>query len=324
MKTKILDKKYIFIELVNDNNFDVVFSSLGASIYSIKFDGKYMTQTPSFKDFYLTKNYHGKTIGRFANRFPGNVLTIDGAKYLLENNEGDNVLHGGTNGLSTKNFEYDIDCFDNGVYVTFHYLSKDGEAGFPGNVNLSVRYTVFNKKNIIDIDYEATTDKKTLWSLTNHAFYCMGEGSNQDLSLTINSDRFLNPEPASLLPLDIEKVKPCLNFSKSKQISKDFNDSYLQNSRTKGYDHYFLFKNVSIDIPQFILESSKYKLCVYTDMPGGQIYSDNWEDDYIFKNSNLRCHRGLAIEPGYCQKDLMFLNPNEMYHQKIILEFLKK
>jgi len=325
MKTEIINNEHLLIKFTNDDSFEVALCTLGASIFSIKLDNQYMTQTfKRYEDFYLNSNYHGKTIGRFANRFKGNLLRIDGVDYALENNEGENVLHGGINGISSKDFDYQIDCFDDGVYATFYHFSKDGESGYPGNVKLSVRYTLYNKTNDIDIEYMAETDKKTLWSITNHTFYCLGMDTCEDLKLTINSDRFICPDAKTLLPLDIQPVKPCLDFFNGKLLKEDFDNPYLQNSKTKGYDHFFFFKECDFAKTQVMLESNNYELEVLTDFPGAQIYGDCHPSDSEFMNSKKKYRRGLAIEPGYGQNEHRFLDIGDKYNQKIKLKFKRK
>ena len=117
---------YSFITLTNDKGFSVTLCDLGASIYSIIFNKKEMTFVPEDYSVFFKRNiYYGKTIGRISNRVKGNKVTIDRKDYLLENNEGENTLHGGLYGLSTKKFDYQIKENEEGTTITFTYLMKD-------------------------------------------------------------------------------------------------------------------------------------------------------------------------------------------------------
>lgn len=114
-----------FIKIIN-KDFIVTLCDLGASIFGIEFDGKYMTQTlVNEEDFKNKAIYYGKTIGRSGNRIPGDSIIIEGTKYLLEANEGKNTLHGGENGFSYQTFNYDIEQNNGELRVIFKYLSKN-------------------------------------------------------------------------------------------------------------------------------------------------------------------------------------------------------
>ncbi len=314
-------KSFTFLTIKN-GNLEVVFSTLGASIYSIKYCDELMTLTPSNKDEFFHENiYHGKTIGRICNRFKGNIVTIDGDSYILDNNEGENTLHGGHNGLSTKKYSYKIKKNKSSIRVTFSYLDKQSCLGFPGDLLTKIVYTV--NKNSLKISFKATSNKLTMCSLTNHTYYSLGANSLDELSLKIKASKYLHPNPLDLLPLEVRDVDRVMNFNKFKKITKYINDLYLINSKTQGYDHYFYFDDVNSFKSQIILKSSAYQLYIKTDFPGVQIYTDNYETKEVFNQSTMKIHRGIAIEPSASQAELHYLDKDEIYNHFITLKFKK-
>src|SRR5690606_25069467 len=135
--------------------------------------------------------YFGATIGRYGNRIAKGKFTIDGKEYQSSLNNGANMLHGGKDGFQYQ--VWDATQPDDHTIV-LNYLSKDGEEGFPGNLNVKVTYTLTDD-NELKMDYEATTDKTTIVNLTNHAFFNLnGEGSGTilDHTLQIFADKY-NP-----------------------------------------------------------------------------------------------------------------------------------
>lgn len=315
-------QSYTFITIKNED-LEVTLSNLGASIYQIKFHGELMTLTPSNKDDFLHENiYHGKTIGRVANRIKGNEVVINKKTYKLANNEGSNTLHGGINALSNQKFNYVIRKNDNSVKVTFHYLDKEKDIGFPGNLDVYVTYLL--TKTYLKISFKANVDKLSMCSLTNHAYYTLGSNSTKELKLCIKSHKYLNPNPADLLPLDIKEVDKVMDFSSLRRINRFIKDPYLINSKSNGYDHYYYFDNVNPKIAQIKLANKKYKMSIYTDFPGVQIYTDNYKTKEVFAQSDKLVRRGIAIEPSQSQKEFHYLNKDETYNHFIKLVFAKK
>ena len=313
------EDKFDFITFENDE-MEVTFSNLGASIYSIIIDGKYMTLTPKdVEDFQKDTLYHGKTIGRSANRIKGNKIQIKDKTYELDNNENENVLHGGKNGLSTKVFDYEYS--DNSI--TFSYMSKDKESGFPGNLFVRVIYTINFEEKIISVDYSAQSDEKTVCSLTNHAYFTLGEDCIDNLQLYLPSSKYIFTDPSNLVAIRKDEITDYLDFRTPKLLSSDINHSSLQNTICKGYDHYFFFDEVD-DSNQVILTGEKYQLAIRTNFEGIQIFSDNYADSVEFFGTKEEIHRGLALEPSDNHLVLHYLEPNEAYQRHIEYHFFKK
>ena len=309
---------------IKDGNFEVVLCDLGASIFSITLDGRYMTQTPvEEKDFVVLRAFAGKTVGRSANRIKGNIITIEGKEYKLEDNEKGNTLHGGVNGLSTKTFETEIVDDKESAKVIYTYVSPDGESGFPGNLKVIVTYTVFTGQKELRMDYYATTDKTTCCYLANHAYYAVGEPSLKDTQLMINASHYLHCNPVDLLPIEKREVTDILDFRKFKYIMKDIDEPVLRNSKANGYDLHYYFDDNDINSLKAVLMGKEYKMSIYTDFSGLQIYSCNHYSPVPMRDLDIAMHNSIALEP---QDDFIkprLLRPNEEYRRFVRFVFAK-
>lgn len=309
---------------VKDGDFEVVLCDLGASIFAIKLNERYMTQTPvDVKDFVIKRAFAGKTVGRVGNRIKGNVITIEEKKYKLIDNEKGNTLHGGVEGLSTKSFDYEIKEEKGQTQVIYSYLSKDGESGFPGNLSLKVIYTIIEDNNELRIDFVATTDQVTACSLTNHAYYTVGERSLKDTKLLINASHYLYCNPIDLIPIEKREVTDYLDFRKVKSVMHDINNPILRNSKANGYDHHYYFDDNNPDSLKAELIGKEYKMQVYTNFGGMQIYSSNHETVKPQHELELGRNISMAIEPQDEFLHLHLLRPNEIYSRFMRFIFIK-
>ncbi|MEJ7828566.1 MAG: aldose epimerase family protein [Segetibacter sp.] len=282
----------------------------------------------------LKEPYFGAIIGRFGNRIANGKFTLDGKQYTLVKNNGPNTLHGGKKGF--QNVVWDGKMIGSNS-VRFSYLSKDMEEGFPGNLQVHVTYTLKND-NSLEIEYTATTDKKTVINLTNHAYFNLnGEGSgtiNNHL-LQINADNY-TPVDSTLIPLSIiEPVKGTpFDFSKPVAIGTKVNDKNEQLKAGKGYDHNFVlnkntgkgfFKAASVvgDISGIVME-------IFTDQPGLQFYGGNFmRSRNIFKNGAKDDHRtAFCLEtqhfpdsPNQPDFPSTVLEPGKKYYTQSIYKF---
>src|SRR5262249_20627121 len=115
--------------------------------------------------------YFGATVGRVANRIARGKFTLNGQSYNLAKNDGPNTLHGGLRGFDKVVWKAGEVKSPEGPSVRMSYRSRDGEEGYPGNLDVSVQFTVINDKNELKIDYSATTDKATPINLSNHSYF---------------------------------------------------------------------------------------------------------------------------------------------------------
>ncbi|CAF1368040.1 unnamed protein product, partial [Didymodactylos carnosus] len=191
-------------------------------------------------------NYFGAIIGRYGNRIANARFILDGKEYKLNANNYPNNLHGGNRGLSRRVWNATQTAYNT---LELTYFSPDGEESFPGNLNIKVIYTLTDA-NELNIQYEATTDKKTVINLTNHAYFNLnGQGSGSILNhqLWINAD-YYTPIDSYLIPKG-EKHESVLNtpfdfrnMTKiSEGIKEETNNEQLISG--KGYDHNFVLNN---------------------------------------------------------------------------------
>lgn len=227
-----------------------------------------------------TEPYFGATIGRYGNRIAKGKFTLDGKQYLLTTNNGPNTLHGGK-----KGFQYVVwDAKQTGDSILeLTYLSKDMEEGYPGNLQVKVTYSLTNN-NELKLDYEATTDKKTVVNLTNHAFFNLngqGSGTINNHVLMIHADNY-TPVDSTLIPTG--KIEPVANtpfdFRKPTMIGKSVDANNVQIKNGKGYDHNFVLnanKGASLNTAAIITgDKTGIEMEVLTQEPGLQFYGGNF------------------------------------------------
>src|ERR1044072_8616426 len=193
-------------------------------------------------DSYLTKNnpYFGAIIGRYGNRIAKGRFKLNGVEYKLAVNNGENHLHGGIKGFDKVVWTGHEMKTNAGPAVVLTYLSKDGEEGYRGNLNVRVVYTVTNQ-NEIKIDYTATSDKDTVTNLTHHSdFNLAGEGNGDILShlVTINANRFVPTDAGSIPTGELKNVAGTpFDFMKPMAIGARINQDDEQLKFGNGYDH---------------------------------------------------------------------------------------
>ena len=222
--------------------------------------------------------FFGALIGRFGNRIGKGKFVLDGKQYTLQLNDGPNTLHGGTDGFYSKVWEAkQLD----GKKIELTYVSKDGEAGYPGKLDVKVVYSLTDD-NALQIDYTATTDKTTVVNLTNHAYFNLnGEGNKSilDLELSIAADS-ITPVDSTLIPTGqlLAVAGTAFDFNKAKTIGKSIEETNEQLKYGKGYDHNFALNKHDAKTPVATVKSTStgIKMEVYTTEPGLQFYSGNF------------------------------------------------
>ncbi|WP_299289199.1 aldose epimerase family protein [uncultured Mucilaginibacter sp.] len=236
----------------------------------------------SLKDYQqYTKNgaYFGALIGRYGNRIAKGKFTLDGKSYQLAINNAPNALHGGPKGFSTVVWDV-VKTTPNSIEL--HYLAKDGEEGYPGNLNVNVTYAL-SDDNALSITYKATTDKATVLNLTNHSYFNLnGEGSGtiNDHLLQINASQF-TPVDATLIPTG--KLEPVagtpFDFTKPEKIGARIDAKDQQLAFGGGYDHNFVLdakeKGQHLAVTP-VGDKSGIEMQVYTNQPGIQFYGGNF------------------------------------------------
>ena len=224
--------------------------------------------------------YFGASIGRYGNRIAKGKFSIDGTEYTLATNNGENHLHGGK-----KGFQYVVwdakQVSDQKLELS--YLSKDMEEGYPGNLQVKVTMSLLDD-NAVRFDYSATTDKKTVVNLTNHAFFNLnGEGSGtiNDHLLMVKADRY-TPIDATLIPTgELAPVKDTpFDFTQPTAIGLRVNEENEQLKNGFGYDHNFVLNRKMGDdlsvVARVVGDKTGIAMTIETIEPGLQFYGGNF------------------------------------------------
>lgn len=286
----------------------------------------------SIAEYLAVDGNYGALIGRYGNRIKNGTFTLDGVTYDLPKNNNGHCLHGGPKGF--HNQIWDAEQID-AQTLKLTYLSKDGEEGFPGNLNVTVIYKLTDD-NAIDIQYEATTDKPTVVNLTNHSYFNLsGNLGTQimDHYIYIDADSFTAVDE-TLIPIAITSVDSTpMDLRRPVLISVGINDDYEQIALGKGYDHNWVL-NTKGDLAKIAAkvyhDGSGIVMDVYTNEPGIQFYSGNFMSNADNGKLGVKyLHRGaLCLEtqhyPDSPNQPLFpstVLRPGEKYASRCIYMF---
>ena len=305
---KIPDGTAVEIFTLSDGPYEARITNYGGVVVSLKApdrNGKSADVVLGFDDLNgYVANFNGPSpaffgaiIGRYGNRIGHGSFALDGKKYSLPLNNGENTLHGGPHGFN--NVVWKAKPITNGVELT--YLSKDGEAGYPGNLSAVVRYTLV--KGDLRIEYSATTDKDTVVNLTNHSYFNLaGQGDILSHQLTLHASRF-TPVDAGLIPMgELKSVAGTpFDFRKATAIGARINADDEQLHRGRGYDHNWVLDSGGgklMEAAELYDAGSGRVLKVLTDQPGIQFYSGNFLDGSIKGKGGKpdELHAALCLE----------------------------
>jgi aldose 1-epimerase len=276
--------------------------------------------------------FFGALIGRYANRIANATFKLEGKTYHVPANDGNNSLHGGPHGFN--NVVWTGKQIPNGVELT--YLSKDGEAGYPGNLSVTVRYTL--SQSALHIDYSATTDKPTVLNLTNHSYFNLAGQGNGDVlnhELTLHASRF-TPVNSTLIPTgELKPVKGTpFDFLKSTKIGERIDADDEQLHFGHGYDHNWVIDAQGpgklTDTAEVYEPTTGRVLRVSTTQPGVQLYTGNFLDGTIKgKEGKTYNHRGaFCLEtqhfpdsPNHPKFPTTELKPGQRFHSLTVFSF---
>jgi aldose 1-epimerase len=290
MTVKIITYGGIVTEInVPDRNGDVANVALG-------FD--------NLEDYVAKSPYFGSITGRYANRIANGQFTLDGVTYQLAKNNGPNHLHGGIKGFDKVVWAATIVPNSNGgAGVKFHYVSPDGEEGYPGTLSVDVTYTL-TKRNELRMDYYATTDKPTIVNLTNHTYFNLGgegTGTIEDHILWLKASHY-TPVDATLIPTgEIAPVAGTpFDFTTPTAIGARIRDAHPQIVIGQGYDHNFVIDRAAGDTSLQLISKVKDPdsgrvLKTWTTEPGAQLYTGNFLDGTLVGPSGHTYRQGDAF-----------------------------
>lgn len=337
--------------LTNINGMSVGILSYGGIIQSVKApdkDGKIEDIVLGFDsldgytnpDYIKNCPYFGAIIGRYGNRIAKGQFSIDGKQYQIPINNGPNALHGGTKGFDKVVWSASPIESQDWVGVELAYFSPDGQMGFPGNLAVTVRYTLDND-NDLRIHYSAISDKDTIINLTNHAYFNLagaGNGTILDQIAMINADRF-TPADSTLIPTgDLQSVNGTpLDFTKPIAIGARIHDqdTQLKNAEPKqgGYDFNWVLSHQG-DLGTLAVRVtdpvSGRSVEMYTTEPGVQLYTSNFLDGSLKGIGGIYDHWGaFTLEaqhypdsPNHPTFPTTELKAGQQYTQTTVYKFL--
>ena len=281
----------------------------------------------------LKDSFGGATVGRYANRIANGKFSLDGMEYNLPINNKPNTLHGGPRGWYTKVWKAELINNKKKPAVRFSYVSPDMEEGFPGTINMEVVFTWTNKNEII-IEYIASTDKKSVINVTNHAYFNLhgaGNGNIFDHEMTLGASAF-TPVNSTLIPTgEIRPVQGTpFDFTSAQTFGVRIGDTY-EGSVFSGYDHNYVLDNKEkVDVVVYDPVSGRM-LEMMTDQPAMQLYTGN---GLPYKNQNEAGGRQFRFRSGFCLESQHYpdgpnqpgfpstvINPGERFKSRTIYRF---
>lgn len=294
--------------MTNDHGMTLKFISFGGIITEIDtpdrngHSGNIVLGFPNLHAYETGTTYFGALIGRYANRIGGARFALNGREYHLPANNGGNTLHGGNHEFDRAIWTVTPHRNGGSAGATLTYVSPDGTDGFPGNLHVTVDYTL-NDRNELRIDYAATTDKDTVINLTNHTYFNLagnGSGSVEDQILQIDADRF-TPINADLIPTGA--LAPVagtpLDFRKPMRIGDRLRSGYDQLVFAHGYDFNWVLNGERRDTPLPAAHAhdphTGRTLDVLTTEPGLQVYTGNFLNGSVVGSSGTTYRQSDAF-----------------------------
>lgn len=292
---------------------------------------------PGIEDYFRDRHYFGALVGRYANRIAGAQFPIDGSTYQLEANDGANHLHGGAHGFHARAWTLVPPRGDDSGSVCLTMLSPDGEGGYPGNLAVSVTYTLTATSALI-VDYEATTDSATPFSPTQHSYFNLSGGTAPNIlahHLTIPAAHFTPVTPALIPTGELRSVEGSdFDFRVAQPIGSRIESTDPQMHLGHGYDHNFALDTAESDAPRLaacLFEPvSGRRLEVLTTAPGVQLCTGNALHQGVRGKHGIIYghHAGVALEtqhfpdaPNQSAFPSAILRPGERFLSRTIFQF---
>lgn len=281
------------------------------------------------QDFLLNRSYFGALVGRWANRIAGGRFSLDGADYQVDRNDGGNHLHGGDGGFHRTRWQGRVDGRD--LLLTLE--SRDGEAGFPGNAQVEVRYRL-EDDGALRIDYEAVSDAPTPMNLTSHAYFNLhGGGGIGDHWLSIDADDFLKID-RELIPVERAEVAgSAFDFRAPAPIGPRLAWPDAQLALVGGFDHCYCLRRQGAGardalrpVASVYDPASGRELALATTEAGLQFYSGNFLEGVRGRSgAPYAAHDGFCLEaqafPNQVNgpdAELVILRPGQVYRQSTV------
>lgn len=296
--------------LTNSRGLEAKITNFGAIVTSLKVPGgkgkleDIVLGFDNLDGYQKDTSFFGAIIGRYANRIAKGRFVLNGTEYKLAINNGENHLHGGHNGFHKVVWDAKPLQKRTGAVLELTYLSKDGEAGYPGDLQVKVAYTLTNN-NELRIDYSAATDKDTVVNLTHHSYFNLTGQGNGDIlkhELMINADRF-TPTDVGLIPTgELKSVCAApFDFTRPVAIGARLDEDDEQLKLGNGYDHNWVLngRNGTMRFAARLHEPSSGRVMeVWTTEPGLQFYSGNFLNGSVTgkDGKSYQRHFGFCLE----------------------------
>ncbi len=329
--------------LTNDHGVEVTILSFGGIIQSLKVPNRMGVSEDVVLGFdnlndYVHSNspYFGAIIGRCGNRIANGKFVLDGVTYHLVKNNSENHLHGGKVGFNAVVWSVEDVSTEESPRVKLSYLSKDGEEGYPGNLNVEVMYALTDD-NAIEITYRAITDKTTVINLTHHSYFNFNLASGTDIlnhQVQLSASQFVPVNDAIIPTGELQDVKDSpFDFLQSKTIGVDIGGSHPQLIRGNGFDHCWVVDAYDATLKKIASvydPISGRKMEVLSTEPGVQLYSGNFLNGMLVGKNGQKYHQrmGLCLEtqhfpdsPNQDQFPSVVLNVGDEYTSKTVYKF---
>lgn len=340
---KTADGKAVEIyTLTNSGGAEAKIITYGGTVVSLKVPdkngnlGDVVLGYDSVADYEKHTSYLGALIGRYANRIAKGKFSLNGKEYNLAVNNGENHLHGGLKGYDKVVWTARSSTDANGARLALTYLSREGEEGYPGNLNVKVTYSL-TEKNELKIVYSATTDNDTVINLTHHSYFNLagaGNGTILDHQLTLNADRFTPTDRGSIPTGELRNVKGTpFDFTVATAIGARIDQQDEQLKFGSGYDQNWVLNKVGNGLSRAatVYEPTSGRVMeVHTTEPGVQFYAGNYLDGVIKGKSGQQYPRrsGFCLEaqhfpdsPNKPQFPTTVLKKGQRYLQTTIYKF---
>ncbi len=286
---------------------------------------------PDMAGWQACTSYFGCSIGRFCNRIKEGKFTIDGQSYSLAANNSPNHLHGGNQGFDKLVWDAKPVTTADAVGVQFNYRSKDGEEGYPGNLDVQVTY-LLNDQDELSFEFRATTDKITPVNLTNHNYWNLAghdSGNHLEQTLMIQADQYLVADDTLIPTGQLKDVTGTeFDFLSFRKIGERVQAAGL--SQTKGYDLCYAIRDADGQLRLAATAkdpTSGRVMEVHTDQPGLQFYTGNWLDGQA-ASGGYDQYSGFCLEtqhypdsPNQESFPNTLLSPGDEYVHRTVLKF---
>ena len=327
--------------LTNNNGMIVQITNYGCKIVTVIVpdregrQGDVVLGYDNLDDYLHGENSFGAITGRVSNRIDGGRFTLEGKEYTLAKNHGEHHIHGGIKNFSNRVWEV-INSGTDSHKITLHYLSEDGEEGYPGNLDIKMIYSL-GEDNTLRLDYKVTTDKTTIVNLTNHSYFNLAGGAFRpvyDHILQMNATKFLWARPDLIPTGEIRDVAGTpMDFTRPMALGKHISSDYEMIRIGGGYDVCYVLDNEDgslIKCAEVHEPISGRRLECFTTEPGVQLYTSHHLDgSHVGKNGvAYQRHCAFCLEtqhypdsPNKPEFPSVVLHPGELHETTTIYKF---